>query len=124
MAKHTLGPWTLNVAVGDDNQLDAQEHERYVITDEVNPVLIADCYPDTALELWLPDSFSEAQANARLIATAPKLYYALVKLCAASTTINREQLPGALEAAYEALNQATGCFKAACRKYAQRRGIY
>lgn len=69
--KHTPGPWELNSAVNDDETLDAENHERYVLSKD--GVLIADCYADTAMDFGLPETFAEAQANARLIKTAPKL---------------------------------------------------
>lgn len=78
---HTPGRWALNYACsakGDDPTdltMDEGEHERYVISE--HGVLVADCYADTALDFGLPDSFAEAQANARLIAAAPMLLEAL-----------------------------------------------
>lgn len=75
MSKHTLGPWTTTWA---DNPL---EEGRYVIADPESdqPMLVADCWPDSPDDFGLPQ-VEEYQANARLIAAAPKMLEALQKV--------------------------------------------
>lgn len=100
-AKHTPGPWQLNTAIASDGTLDTIEHERYVLGAD-GYTLVADCYADTALELGLPDSFAQAQANATLITAAPDLLTAakqalseFVDLCDADEQLNQDKKIGA-----------------------------
>jgi len=112
-SKHTPGPWALN-----NWPENPQEHERYVISEGASyPVLIADCYADTAHDFALPDTYKEACANARLIAAAPDLLTALRDLTATARTFRnvpkREQEwtpidDTALEQAFTAIEKAEG----------------
>lgn len=82
-AQHTPGPWYTTWA-------DDETKGRYIVSD--TGVLIADAYPDTALDFGLPTE-QEWKTNARLIAAAPALFAALqallevVPMCEASDVV-------------------------------------
>lgn len=71
MSEHTPGPWVLI-----DEDLD---RSRYVVDTSTPAKAIADCWPDAPVHLDLPHTL-EYQANARLIAAAPDMLDALVKI--------------------------------------------
>lgn len=67
-AKHTPGPWTVEDCTGDGL------HDiclGYTVQDRGNPILLATCFFDQ--DFIGPISLEECNANARLIAAAPKL---------------------------------------------------
>lgn len=75
MSKHTPGPWSTTWT---DDPL---QEERYVIANPIpgQPMLIADCLPDSPDDFGLPQ-VEEYQDNARLIAAAPDMLESLQKV--------------------------------------------
>jgi len=86
MNKHTPGPWS----VDDPHQIWAESAGEYVAI--------------TRVEDWETIPREQAEANARLIATAPDLLEALNELIGWQTTAPHE----AIQAAKAAIAKATG----------------